>query len=269
MSRRMTSLCLLVSGFLLLITSLVLYIEPHGRVAYWSNWSLLGLSKQQWDAMHINVGLLFLVSGVVHSVLNWRFIVDYSVRSVRRGSALPLGAALVLTAYVAAASVVNIFPANLVMDFNKYVKSWQSDRLGEPPFGHAELVPLGQLARFSGVPVENAIRALREAGVKGVTRSKNLKSLALENRTTPQRLFEILLSSKKEGAAGLPPLPPPGTGKLSLSQICVKYRVNCGEIMERLSGRGLKVEGEIDTLEAIAGRNGITPMEVYHAMRGE
>ena len=31
---------------------MVLYIEPHDRVAYWTEWRLLGLGKQHWDGVH-------------------------------------------------------------------------------------------------------------------------------------------------------------------------------------------------------------------------
>jgi len=42
------------------VTSLILFIVPQGRVAYWADWRLLGLSKTDWGNIHINLGLLFL-----------------------------------------------------------------------------------------------------------------------------------------------------------------------------------------------------------------
>ncbi|MFP7753178.1 DUF4405 domain-containing protein [Thermodesulfobacteriota bacterium B35] len=45
--RRITSMTMLVSFVLLSVTSIVLYIVPHGRVAYWADWHLWGLSKTQ------------------------------------------------------------------------------------------------------------------------------------------------------------------------------------------------------------------------------
>jgi hypothetical protein len=48
----------------------MLYIEPHGRVAYWTKWSFLGLEKDQWGNIHIFSGLLFLVAGGFHLYYN-------------------------------------------------------------------------------------------------------------------------------------------------------------------------------------------------------
>lgn len=39
--RKTTSLTMLLSFILLLVTPIILYIIPHGRVAYWSDWHML------------------------------------------------------------------------------------------------------------------------------------------------------------------------------------------------------------------------------------
>jgi hypothetical protein len=61
--RALTSLCSLVSFLLLVFIGMILYIEPHGRVAYWIKWNLMGLEKDQWGNIHIFSGLLILVAG--------------------------------------------------------------------------------------------------------------------------------------------------------------------------------------------------------------
>ena len=64
--RVFTSLCSLVSFILLVLTAIILYIEPHGRVAYWTHSDFLGLEKDQWGNIHIFSGLLFLVADRFH-----------------------------------------------------------------------------------------------------------------------------------------------------------------------------------------------------------
>ena len=61
--RKITSLTASLSFVLMVATSVILYIVPQGRVAYWADWRLWGLTKTQWGEIHINVGLLFLLSG--------------------------------------------------------------------------------------------------------------------------------------------------------------------------------------------------------------
>ena len=51
--RKITSLTALVSFLLLILNSVILYIVPQGRVAYWSDWHLWGLNKTEWGNQHI------------------------------------------------------------------------------------------------------------------------------------------------------------------------------------------------------------------------
>ena len=37
----------------LMVSGIVLYLVPQGRVAYWVHWSLAGLDKEQWAAVHM------------------------------------------------------------------------------------------------------------------------------------------------------------------------------------------------------------------------
>ena len=60
--RRITSLTASVAFLLMLLTSIILYIVPQGRVAYWADWRLWGLTKTDWGNIHINMGLLFLIA---------------------------------------------------------------------------------------------------------------------------------------------------------------------------------------------------------------
>ncbi|MDP4856108.1 MAG: DUF4405 domain-containing protein, partial [Desulfobacterales bacterium] len=75
--RKIVSLTALLSSLLLLVTSIVLYIVPQGRVAYWADWRLLGLTKTEWTNIHVNFGLLFFVSALLHVYYNWKPIVSY------------------------------------------------------------------------------------------------------------------------------------------------------------------------------------------------
>jgi hypothetical protein len=45
--RKITSLTALASFLLLILNSVVLYIVPHGRIAYWSDWLYVGADKDR------------------------------------------------------------------------------------------------------------------------------------------------------------------------------------------------------------------------------
>ena len=97
--RRISSLTVLLSFILLFITIIVLYIVPHGRVAYWADWRLWGLTKEQWGNIHINIGLLFLLSIFLHIYYNWKALLNYLKNKARQLTVLTwdFNAALVLT----------------------------------------------------------------------------------------------------------------------------------------------------------------------------
>ena len=75
--RAFISLCSLLGFVLLSLTGIILYIEPHGRVAYWTKWSFLSLEKDQWGNIHVFSGLLFLVTGAFHLYYNWKPLIKY------------------------------------------------------------------------------------------------------------------------------------------------------------------------------------------------
>ena len=56
--RKTTSLTTLTSFILLLFTSIILYVTPQGKIAFWANWKMLGIGKEEWGALHTNLGFL-------------------------------------------------------------------------------------------------------------------------------------------------------------------------------------------------------------------
>ena len=52
-------------------------VVPQGRVAYWADWRLWGLTKTDWGNIHINLGLLFLIALFVYIYYNWKPLISY------------------------------------------------------------------------------------------------------------------------------------------------------------------------------------------------
>lgn len=81
--RKITSLTALLSFVVLILNSVILYIMPQGRVAYWADWHLWGLDKPAWGNQHIIVGVLFLVAIFMHIYYNWKLIISYFKNKAR------------------------------------------------------------------------------------------------------------------------------------------------------------------------------------------
>jgi hypothetical protein len=129
--RGFASLLLLGSFPLLAISGIVLYVAPRGRFANWNSWTMLGLRRDQWSAVHINLSLLFLVIALLHLLINWRVIVAYIKR--RRVVGLYLksesACALALLLALLASTIANVLPFQAVIDARYRIRnSWEQEQ---------------------------------------------------------------------------------------------------------------------------------------------
>jgi ABC-type Fe3+-siderophore transport system permease subunit len=75
--RGLTSLIVVTSFLIMTITGIVLYFTPHGRVAYWVVWQFIGLTKTDWNNIHIISSIAFAIAGAFHIYFNWKAIMNY------------------------------------------------------------------------------------------------------------------------------------------------------------------------------------------------
>jgi len=272
MFRKITSLTALLSFLVTLTTSVVLYIVPHGRVAYWADWTFLGLSKDQWDATHITVGTLFIVALLLHIWLNWKPLVAYMKNKAREMVVMtgPMVASVVITLFVFFGTLVGLPPMQQILDFGASIKDDATKTYGNPPFGHAELSPLDKFCGYLGLDVEKAVAALKEAGYtleKGA--ATELKAIARSKGVSPQRVFEDI----RAGLGGdpfdrLPADPPQGLGRMSLTDVCAGFGLSVDDAIARLGAKSIKATPEM-SLKDIAEGNDLKPRDVYEALRGK
>ncbi|MBD3237432.1 MAG: DUF4405 domain-containing protein [Candidatus Eisenbacteria bacterium] len=265
--RRVVSLFLLVGVAFLLLTILILYIVPHGRVAYWTNWRLWGLSKDDWTHIHINLGLLLLISAGLHVYYNWGPLTNYLKNRSRRMVIFTaeFSAALAMIAVVLVTTHLGVPPLSWVLDLNESVKDAASQRYGEPPYGHAELSTLETLTRRLALPLGSVLDELQAADYREVRPDATLEEIAAANRVTPQAIYETMQGAV-ENASSLPKIPPPGTGKKRLREVAGEYDLELEVLIERLASRGIAGRPE-QTLQEIAAEHQINPDAVYEALK--
>lgn len=267
--RRVTSITALLSFIILIITSVILYIVPFGRIAYWSDWTLMGLSKEQWGGIHINTGLLFLISMLLHLFFNWTPLVTYlknragRVNFQNRESALALAITLVFTL----GTYFNIPPLSTFLNLSESIKNRSIETYGEPPFGHAELSSLKTFSQKVKLDLTLAVKLLKENGIRFENTDQNLKEIAHANQISPQDLFNIIKPAKIEAVQpGLPEIPPAGLGRKSLENLCRDYGLDLERTLQKLEKTGIKAAPDT-ILKEIADGKGKTPFEMYNAIR--
>ena len=166
--RKITSLTALISFVLIILTSVILYIVPHGRIAYRSDWHLWGFSKTEWGNLHINLGVLFLLAIFLHIYYNWKPIINYMKNRAKKVTVFTnnFNAALVITLVFALGTYFMIPPFSTLLIFSESIKDAGAIKYGEPPFGHAELAPLDSLIKKTGLDSRQSLDKLKVAGIK-------------------------------------------------------------------------------------------------------
>lgn len=154
--RAFTSTYIVFSFIIMTISGLILYIAPPGRIAHWSRISLLGLEKDQWQAIHITFTFIFIIAIGFHLYFNWKPLLIYirgkikENKSMRREFLASFLAAVLVFVLV----LSNFPPFDYVIEIGAdFTDSW-SEPLVEPPFPYAELMTLNEVAANLEIPVE-------------------------------------------------------------------------------------------------------------------
>ena len=62
--RSMTSVLIAASFLILVLSGVLLFVSPPGRIANWTNWTILGLRKHDWIGLHVWFrGLIDIIRG--------------------------------------------------------------------------------------------------------------------------------------------------------------------------------------------------------------
>jgi hypothetical protein len=238
-------------------------------VAYWADWHLLGLDKTQWGDLHINMGILFLLAITLHIFYNWKAILAYLKDKTRRIRIFTpnFNAALAITLALTVGTLFAMPPFDWPLAFNTHLKDAAAAKYGEPPYGHAELSPLEQLARRTELDLPAALAAFQAAGIHVANPRETLQTIARRSGRTPQDLFQIMQGTRSAAVPQeLPAAPLPGTGQKTLSDLCQAYGLPVEAMTAALRQGGLQLDPQL-TLREIGAKNGISPQAVYESLR--
>ena len=267
--RRITSLSALLSFLALVTTSVILYIVPHGRVAYWADWHLWGLTKTEWSNIHMNLGLLLLISIGLHIYYNWKAILSYLKNKAKQIKVFTreFNIALILLIVFVGGTYVEIAPFKWILEINDSVKNAATKKYGEPPYGHAELSSLKVFAKKMRFDLTEAMTRLNKADISVDSEKQTLQDIATRNHLSPQQVYLAMKPAAEVGKPGKMPLtPPPGTGSRTLADICQEHGLNIPTITRRLAEGKIKAAADM-TIKEIARKNSINPTELYDAIR--
>ena len=269
--RKITSLTLLITFVLLIFTSIILYIVPHGRVAYWADWHLLGLSKTQWGNLHINLGVLMLIAGLLHIYYNWKPIMAYLKNQAKQINVFTpsFSVALIITLFTAIGTYYEILPMSAIISVGEAIKDRGAAKYGEPPYGHAELSSLKMFAKKQDLDLKKSMQLLKDAGLAVTGPEETLAGIASANDMTPMQVYEVIkpAMNQEKTNAGLsfPDVPPPGFGNMTLGAVCIRYQLRTPTIIRGLEEKNIQTTAE-QTIKEIAKKNTMEPMAVFETI---
>jgi len=290
-SRKLVSVMLFYNLIAMFISGIVLYIMPHGRVAYWTGWTFLGLSKDDWDGLHTIFGFLMLIFGIWHTILNWKPIVNYIKGKAKSVFSREFGLSSIIVVVVFLGTLFEVPPFSTILAIGEVIKnSWEKPKV-QTPVPHAELLSIKRLSEMLGIDVNKAIKILKEKGIDVKSPNDILKDIAIRNKLKPSDIYEILSSHSNRGIninqnRGLRKgqgfggknvgnqvrdsrfVPGSGFGRRSLGEICKEIGLGKDECLGRLKNKG--IEANIDeVIRDVASRNNLYPYDIIAILEGK
>lgn len=191
--KKLTSFTLAFSFLIMTFTGIMLYIVPKGKVAYWANWKMFGLTKGDYGDLHITSMVIFIVFAFIHIFYNWKPIVSYMKNSAKKVSftTKEFLIALSLNIFFIVGTFYSIQPVQGILDINNNIKDYWEFEYGTPPYGHAEESNLKKFCKKTDIDLQMAIENLKKNNIK-FAMNQTLKEIANNNNVSPQYLYDIM-----------------------------------------------------------------------------
>lgn len=251
------------------VSGIILYIAPPGRIAHWTNWTIWGLDKEQWVAIHTIFGYLLLIIVAIHLYFNWKMFWNFIWSKIRKALHLrwEMLTAILVNLLVFLFTFWNIPPFSTIMNLGENLKeSWEESKV-DVPIAHAELMSLEEFSSTINIPTDQALSALKSKGYAVKNAHQTLGAIAKENKTSPDKLYEAIKSG------GLKPTVPntikgSGLGRKTLETICSEKGISLEKALSRLKKKGIDAKPG-DKLKAIANKYSKTPQDIFTIIKGE
>ncbi|MBW2513409.1 MAG: DUF4405 domain-containing protein [Deltaproteobacteria bacterium] len=273
--RAFTSLCSLVGFILLCLTGILLYVGPHGRVAYWTKWQFWGIEKDQWGAVHTFSGLLFLIAGGFHLYYNWKPLIKYlsgKIENALRYKRELVGSSFIFL-WIFISGIWSLPPLVYVSDLGEAIKnSWVTSPELEPPFGHAELVSLQTFCKKQRIPLDQAMAELRTAGFTVDTPKSTLAEIADSKRVSGMDVYAVIKKLEVKTEAMQPDVvwtpekieevfSGTGLGNKTIEQIIKELQLKPDSVYQRLEKAGIEAQ-KGERIKKLADEHQTTPIKI-------
>lgn len=126
MLRKITSFVMLFSFLIMIVSGVAEFISPFGRLSMMIQWTMLGINKMQWQALHISFMVVFTVAGLIHIWLNIKPIKAYLKNRAKKMVFFTkeMMIALAITVVLFVATIQKFEPIDQFVKLNKSFNSY-------------------------------------------------------------------------------------------------------------------------------------------------
>jgi hypothetical protein len=268
-TRGFTTFVIAFSFLIIAATGTVMFFTPRGRVANWTNWTVLGLDKDQWSSVHITAATLFIIMAALHIFFNWKVLLGYLRLKRVKGLRLKkeLAAALALSLVFVVGTLGGLPPFGVLIDVHGQVKDYWDEVSAQAPLPHAEELTLAQFSLQIETPLEEVMRALSEKGIEIENGRVTLASLAEAYHLAPSDLHAVIRPDGSTADRHITGHTASGLGRMTISKYCTANRLDVDDFLHALGKRGVEANRE-SSLRELASSLGMTPGELVN-MLGE
>jgi hypothetical protein len=272
----------------------MLFMSPRGRVANWTEWSLVGLGKHDWSAVHMSNSLLFVAVAVLHLVLNWsvflRYIKSKAVAGVNLKRELALAVAVAVACVIG--PIAGVPPFRELVALNERIKDYWEQQSDPAPLPHAEELQLSELATSVNLTLEQLAAALREGGYEVVGPQQTIGQLAQQRNVAPSEVFAAVrqqfpdshgwgrvgaqsvgnqramdMGAGKGAGPGKSAGAAPDLRELTIAALARGVNLTPEEVLVALSACGWTVDSPDMTLGQLSERVQVSPTEIVQEVR--
>jgi hypothetical protein len=257
--KKITSLVMLWSVLMMAYTGIILYIAPHGRVAYWTNWELFGWNKDQFAQIHTTFMVLFVVATILHIYYNWKPLTSYMKNRLKQFVFFTkeMLVALLISLLFLLGTLYEMPPFSSFLQFGDGIKDSWVEKSEEPPYGHAEESTLKDFSQKTGYDLSKVIEVLKEHNMS-VAENQTIKEIAEDQGITAIHIYTLITASlgakaKDNEISGL--------GRKEFGQIAKELNIDADQFLQQLDAMGIKAQKE-DKFRSTVEKQGFDAREV-------
>ncbi|MFW5887791.1 MAG: DUF4405 domain-containing protein [Bacteriovoracia bacterium] len=252
--RYFISLLLAFLFLILAISGIVLFFAPTGRVANWTNWSFLGLGKEQYASLHILISLIIIIAVPIHLYYNWKIFVNALKKNKYIFTSKESIYAVASAVIIVLLGALIVFPASTLMNIQDSTQKYWAKNTTKPPYPHAELSTLMEFLKKIDVTQAKAVERMLERNIKFNNFNQTIQEIARNNDMSPAKLHQIVVSSESAPTEQKNGTISSEDSSLSIKEISQKFDIPLPKVLERLNDNKYYINSFNQTVAEVAAK---------------